>query len=133
MSVGSGRPVNATVAGDPNGDDNTYNDRLPGVPRNAYTGPDYASTDLRLSRHLFLAEHCKLLLMAESFNVLNRDNKLVTITDDGLVGSAGDFVLGDTLVGATHYPGYYTFNPHFLMPTSAFARRQVQLAAKLLF
>jgi len=133
VSVGSGRPVNATVAGDPNGDDNTYNDRLPGVPRNAYTGPNYASTDLRLSRRLFLAEHCKLLLMAESFNVLNRDNRRVTITDDGLVGSAGDFVLGDTLVGATHYPGYYTFNPHFLVPTSVFAPRQVQLAAKPLF
>ena len=30
MTVGSGRPLNATMAGDPNGDDNIYNDRLPG-------------------------------------------------------------------------------------------------------
>ena len=28
---GSGRPVNATMAGDPNGDGNIYNDRLPGI------------------------------------------------------------------------------------------------------
>jgi len=133
LSTGSGRPVSATVAGDPNGDGNSDNDRLPGVARNSFTGPNYASTDVRLSRRLLLAERCKLELMAESFNLLNRDNKRVTITDDGFIGSAGDFVLGDKLVGASHYPGYYTFNPNFLVPTSAFAPRQVQLAAKFIF
>jgi hypothetical protein len=133
VTAGSGRPVNATIAGDPNIDDNTYNDRLPGVARNSYTGPNYASTDLRLSRQLLLAERYKLQLMAESFNLLNRDNKRVTITDDGFVGSAGNFVLGDKTIGASHYPGYYTFNPYFLVPTSTYAPRQVQLAAKFVF
>jgi len=133
VTAGSGRPLSATVAGDPNGDDNTANDRLPGVARNAFTGPNYASTDLRVSRRMLLTERYKLEVMAESFNLLNRDNKRVTITDDGFVGSAGDFVLGDKLVGASHYPGYYTFNPRFLVPTSAYAPRQVQLAAKFMF
>jgi len=72
-------------------------------------------------------------LMAESFNLLNRDNKRVTITDDGFTNSAGEFVLGDKTIGANHYPGYYTTNPSFLVPTSSYAPRQVQLAAKFIF
>ena len=31
FTAGSGRPINATMAGDANRDDNTYNDRLPGA------------------------------------------------------------------------------------------------------
>ncbi len=133
VSAGAGRPVNATIAGDANRDDNTSNDRLPGVPRNAYTGPNYATTDLRLSRRVFLAERCKLELMVESFNLFNRDNKRVTITDGGFIGSAGEFVLGEKTIGATTYPGYYTSNSSFLVPTSAYAPRQVQVALKLSF
>jgi len=133
VSAGAGRPVNATIAGDANQDGNDTNDRLPGVPRNSYTGPNYASTDLRLSRRVFLAERCKLELMVESFNLFNRDNKRVTITDDGFTNSAGDFVLGEKTVGGSAYPGYYTSNPNFLVPTSAYAPRQVQLALKLSF
>ncbi|HYN16320.1 MAG TPA: TonB-dependent receptor [Terriglobales bacterium] len=133
MSTGSGRPVNATIAGDANRDDNTSNDRLPGVARNSYTGPNYASTDLRLSRRFFLREHFKLELMAESFNLFNRDNKRVAISDSGFTNSAGEFVLGDKTIGVNHYPGYYTSNPNFLVPTSAYAPRKVQLAGKLIF
>ena len=133
VTAGSGRPVNATVAGDPNQDSNDTNDRLPGVPRNAYTGPNYASTDLRLSRRVFFTERCKLELIAESFNLFNRDNKRVTITDDGFTNSAGDFVLGEKTVGGTAYPGYFTKNSDFLVPTSAYAPRQVQLALRFHF
>ncbi|MFI5089024.1 MAG: TonB-dependent receptor domain-containing protein [Terriglobales bacterium] len=133
VSAGSGRPVNPTIAGDPNQDGNTSNDRLPGVPRNAYTGPNYASTEVRLTRHFLLRERFKLELMAESFNLFNRDNKRVTISDSGFTGAAGDFVLGEARVGRTTYPGYYTTNLNFLVPTSAYAPRQVQLALKFRF
>ena len=133
VTVGSGRPVNPTIAGDPNQDGNTENDRLPGVPRNAYAGPNYASTELRLSRHFLLREHGKLELMVESFNLFNRDNKRMTISDSGFTNSAGDFVLGEMKVGGTVYPGYYTTNPNFLVPTIAYAPRQVQLAVKYRF
>jgi hypothetical protein len=133
VTAGSGRPVNPTVAGDPNQDGNPDNDRLPGVARNAYTGPNYASTDLRLSRHFRLSEHSRVELMAESFNLLNRDNKRVTVTDAGFTGAAGDFVLGTAKAGNNIYPGYYTLNPNFLVPTSAYAPRQVQLALKFHF
>jgi hypothetical protein len=133
VTAGSGRPVNATIVGDANRDDNTANDRLPGIARNSYTGPNYASTDLRLSRRLFLAESFKLDLMAESFNLFNRDNKRMDITDDGFTNSAGEFVLGNKTIGGKPYPGYYTSSSRFLVPTSAYAPRQVQLAAKLSF
>jgi hypothetical protein len=41
--------------------------------------------------------------------------------------------LGEKTIGATIYPGYYTSNSRFLVPTSAYAPRQVQLAAKFSF
>ncbi len=52
LTAGSGRPINATMAGDPNGDGNIYNDRLPGYRRNAFIGPDYFSTDMRVTRSM---------------------------------------------------------------------------------
>ena len=48
--IGSGRPVSATVTGDANQDGNNTNDRLPGVSRDSLVGPDYATTDMRLTR-----------------------------------------------------------------------------------
>ena len=80
VNYGSGRPFSATVAGDPNQDGNDLNDRLPGYSRNAFTGPDYATTDLRLTKLVRLGERYKLNLTAESFNLFNRDNQRVTIT-----------------------------------------------------
>ena len=40
VTYGSGRPVNLTVVGDANQDDNGSNDRLPGARRNSFLGPD---------------------------------------------------------------------------------------------
>jgi hypothetical protein len=39
VNYGTGRPFNASVAGDPNQDSNDLNDRLPGYSRNAFHGP----------------------------------------------------------------------------------------------
>jgi hypothetical protein len=89
LTYGSGRPFDARVSGDPNQDGNSSNDRLPGYSRNAFTGPDYATTDLRLARNFFLGARLKLQIMIEMFNVMNRDNQRVTITDDGFQNSAG--------------------------------------------
>jgi hypothetical protein len=75
VNYGSGRPFNATVSGDPNQDSNDLNDRLPGYSRNAFTGPDYATTDLRVTRSLRFGERYKLNFLAESFNLFNRDNQ----------------------------------------------------------
>ena len=72
LTFGSARPENVMVSGDPNQDGNGTNDRLPGASRNSFIGPDYATTDVRLTRRLFFTERVKLDLIIESFN-LNRD------------------------------------------------------------
>ena len=68
---------------------------FPGVSRDSLVGPDYATTDLRLTRRLYAGDRVKLELMAESFNLLNRDNKRVQITQDGFISNSAQFVAND--------------------------------------
>jgi hypothetical protein len=133
ITVGSGRPVEARVAGDPNQDDNSSNDRLPGVGRNAFTGPDYSTTDLRLSRRFSLGGRTRLEFLAESFNLFNRQNKRVTATDDGFQNSAGQFLPLDKHIGINYFPGHFRRSPTFLQATDAYAPRQIQFAIRLIF
>jgi hypothetical protein len=133
LTIGSGRPVDAKVFGDPNQDGNTSNDRLPGYGRNAFLGPDYATTDLRLTRRIYLRPRYKLEFVAEAFNALNRDNQRVTITDDGFTSTATDFVQLDKAIGISHFPAYYQRPANLTRATSAYAPRQLQFALKLIF
>ncbi len=133
VTVGSGRPINATVTGDPNQDDNSENDRLPGVRRNSFVGPDYASTDLRLTRRVYTKDRWKLEFVAESFNLMNRDNKRVQITTDGLVSNAAQFVQSSKTIKSKYFPAYYQVPTSFTRATSAYAPRQMQLALRLSF
>jgi len=133
VTMGSGRPLNATLAGDPNGDGDIYNDRLPGYRRNAFMGPDYFSTDMRLTRNIRCGEHVVWNIAAESFNLFNRTNSRVQISDDGFYDSAGEFVAYSTTVKNRVYPGMYLMNSRFLIPTNAYAPRQVQFALRLSF
>jgi hypothetical protein len=133
VTAGSGRPFNATVDGDPNQDGNDLNDRLPGYRRNGFTGPDYASTDLRVTRMLRLGGRCKLELIGESFNLLNRDNQRVEITSNGMVVSATTFTQYSTTVGNASYPAYYQQPGNFLKPNAAYAPRRIEVAMKLIF
>jgi hypothetical protein len=127
VTAGSGRPVNATVDGDPNQDENYDNDRLPGYSRNGFTGPDYASTDLRLVRKIHVARGYRLEFTADSFNLFNRDNQRVEITPSGLTVEA------TTFVQYSAYVAYYQQPQSFLKPNAAFAPRQIQLGLKLIF
>jgi hypothetical protein len=133
LTAGSGRPLNATMAGDPNGDGDIYNDRLPGYTRNACIGPGYFSTDMRITRSIRCGERVVWNLMAESFNLFNRTNSRVQISDDGFYNSAGQFVAYSTTVGHKVYPGQFLVNSKFLTPTNAYAPRQVQFALRLSF
>ncbi len=133
VNYGSGRPVNATVSGDPNQDGNDLNDRLPGYTRNAFTGPDYATADLRVTRSIRFGERYKLNLMAEAFNLTNRDNQRVAITSNGMVANASTFVQSSVNVNTAPYPGYYELPNNFMKPNAAYAPRQVQLAMKFTF
>jgi len=132
-NYGSGRPVNATVSGDPNQDGNDLNDRLPGYSRNAFLGPDYATADLRVTRKIRLGERCKLSLSADSFNLFNRDNQRVSITSNGMVASSTTFVQSSVFAAVAPYPGYYQQPGNFMKPNAAYAPRQIQLAVKLTF
>ncbi len=133
VNYGTGRPVNATVSGDPNQDGNSLNDRLPGYSRNAFTGPDYATTDLRITRKIRLTERFKLNFVAESFNLLNRDNQRVAITSNGLIANATTFVQSSVKTGGALYPGYYQLPGNFMKPNAAYAPRQIQLALKFIY
>jgi len=133
VNYGSGRPFNATVAGDPNQDGNDLNDRLPGYSRNAFTGPDYSTADVRLTRTIRFHERYKLNLIAESFNLFNRDNQRVAITSNGMVASASTFVQNSVTANIAPYPGYYELPNNFMKPNAAYAPRQIQLAAKFIF
>ncbi len=133
ITFGSGRPYNATMAGDANQDGNTYNDRLPGYKRNAFIGPNYFTTDVRIMRTLKMGVRARLELLAESFNLTNRVNSRVIISDDGFYNSAGQFVAYSTKVAGKTYPGQFQINSQFLLPTSAYAPRQVQLSIRLNF
>jgi Carboxypeptidase regulatory-like domain/TonB dependent receptor len=133
LTIGSGRPVDAKVFGDPNRDGNSFNDRLPGYGRNAFLGPDYATTDLRLTRRLYLRPRLKLELVAEAFNALNRDNQRVRITDDGFTNTATDFIQLDKTIGIRYFPAYYQRPGNLMKATSAYAPRQIQFAVKVIF
>jgi hypothetical protein len=133
VNYGSGRPVNANVSGDPNQDGNDLNDRLPGYTRNAFTGPDYATADLRITRTIRFGDRYKLNLVAEAFNLTNRDNQRVTITSNGMVTTAGTFVQSSVNANIAPYPGYYELPSNFMKPNAAYAPRQVQLALKFIF
>ncbi|HEU5452756.1 MAG TPA: TonB-dependent receptor, partial [Terriglobales bacterium] len=133
ITFGSGRPINARILGDANRDGNDANDRLPGYRRNSFTGPDYATTDLRLTRRIYAGDRLQLELSAESFNLFNRNNQRVQISDDGFLNSAGTFVPGVVVSQGRRYAASYRQSQGFLQPTNAYAPRQVQLALRLRF
>ena len=110
-----------------------HNDRLPGYSRNAFTGPDYSSTDLRLVRKIHVGPGYRLEFTADSFNLFNRDNQRVTITSDGLTAEATTFTAVHHLRERSPLPAYYQQPQNFLKPNAAFAPRQIQLGLKFIF
>jgi hypothetical protein len=134
VTVASGRPFSVTVTGDPNGDGNIDNDRLPGVPRDSFTGPGYANVDLRLARKFPLSERVRLELLAECFNLFNRDNQRMSSTDNGYYVTGADFVpYSIKIPGFGPYAGYIREYANSLTPTGSYAPRQLQLALRLHF
>ncbi len=132
-TIGSGRPFDVMVSGDPNQDGNSENDRLPGIRRNSLVGPDYATTDLRVTRTLFSHKRIKLNFIAESFNLLNRDNQQVTVTDNGLQTDVVQFIQSTKTIGFIKFPAYYQVPTSLTRATNAFAPRELQFALRLSF
>lgn len=133
VTVGSGRPIDARIIGDANQDSNSGNDRLPGLRRNSFYGPNYTTTDMRLGRRLYTHNGFKLDFTAESFNLFNRLNRRFQLTDDGSLSNAAQFLYGSKQIGSHFYPAYYQVPTNFMKTTTAYAPRQVQFSLRLGF
>lgn len=133
VTLGSGRPYNAKVTGDPNQDDNSLNDRLPGLGRNALVGPLYRTTDARLTRTFRLSSTLRIALLLESFNLFNSLNKRVVADSSGFQINTAQFVPFSQRSGVTYYPAQYRRPANSQGATGAYAPRQVQIAMRLLF
>jgi hypothetical protein len=133
VTAGSGRPIDARIVGDANQDSNSSNDRLPGLRRNSIFGPNYVTTDMRLSRRLYTQNGLRLDLTVESFNLLNRLNRRFQLTDDGVSSNAARFEYGVRRTASGFYPAYYQIPTNFMKATTAYAPRQVQFSLRLAF
>jgi hypothetical protein len=118
----SGRPYNALVTGDPNGDGNAFNDRTPRIGRNTILGPAYADVDARITRDIPLrGERVRLRLIAEAFNLTNRANFTSPTTAS---------------INTTQYTfagGFFRPSATFLQKVAVSDPRILQLAAKITF
>jgi hypothetical protein len=116
-AAGSGQPYSALVTNDLNRDGNRRNDIVPGS-RNARNLPWTYSLDLRVAKRIAFGERFGAELIAEAFNLLDRDNINAQRT------------------------GFYTYDTanNLLVPQAGFGtdlgaadNRIVQLAVKLTF
>jgi TonB-dependent receptor-like protein len=133
ITAGSGMPVDATVAGDANQDGNYGNDRLPGARRNSFVGPDYASTNMRISRRMYAKNGYTVEFTAESFNLFNHLNSRFQFTSDGAVSNAAQFNFDTKHIGINYFPAYYQVPANFMRAMNAYAPRQVQFAVRVRF
>jgi hypothetical protein len=127
VTIQTPRPFTAFVGFDANNDNNPVTDRVGLSARNTYWGDNLQSADIRLSRFFQIAEHSKLLLSADAFNLLNRPN----VDEVTTVYGAPDFI------GAS--PQHYKdgvgspANPLFGEPRTMLNPRQLQFALRLSF
>ena len=77
-------------------------------------GPDYFSTDMRVTRNVRCGQHATLNFIAESFNLFNRTNTRVQISDDGFYNAAGQFVAYSHHGGRNEISGEFLMNSQFL-------------------
>ena len=123
VSYNSGHPFNLLAGSDINGDGHFTNDRPPGAGRNSGIGPNYVSFDMRLSKSFRFGENTALQFTAEGFNITNRTN-YATVNN----------IVGATLVPPFNVQGTASLSPSQPLGfTSALAKREIQLGARLTF
>jgi len=117
----SGQPYSAVVATDLNNDGNTRNDRAPGFARNSFRLPSILTVDPRITKDIPIYGRAKVQLIAEAFNVLDRDN--VSIERNTYYGFAGGQLV----------PQPTALLSGFGSASASAGPRIVQLAAKISF
>jgi hypothetical protein len=126
--------VNATVIGDANQDGNSSNDRLPGARRNSFVGPNYTTTDMRVSRRLYAKQRTPARIhhgIVQSFQ--SPEPHRFQITDDGIMSNTAQFNYGTKHIGINYFPAYYRVPTNLLRATSGYAPRQLQFALRFAF
>ena len=123
----SGQPFSAIVGADVNNDGNNRNDRAPGFARNTFRAPAFFSIDPRITKEIPIMGTARLQLIAEAFNVLNRDN--VSILRNTYYGST--VAPGNVITGFSPQPN--TTLAGFGSASAVAGPRIVQLAAKISF
>lgn len=140
VQISSGRPFNAGINGNATAPMGTTRiaggifgaggaSRAPFLERNAFRFPYTASVDLRVSRRFNLGETRNIEILAEGFNIFNRQN----ITNLGTTA----YVLSSSNTLTFQGEGVAGVTPTFGVPTEAgntiFRERQIQLAVRFQF
>jgi len=122
----SGQPYSAVVGADLNNDGNTRNDRAPGFGRNTFRAPAFISVDPRLTKEIPIFAQARVQLIAEAFNVLDRNNVSVVRNTYYGVTTSGGAITGLTPQPRTNISGFQS-------PSAVVGPRIIQLAAKITF
>jgi outer membrane receptor protein involved in Fe transport len=132
VQLQSGTPYSALVGGDPNGDGNRANDRLPGTVRNQFTTPTVYQFDARITRSIPVRERMRVRLILEAFNLFNRSNVSTVNTTffNYSGGSAGTLTFPSA---TTPFGTPRAFQSPASGTTTFVTPRQLQLAVKFDF
>lgn len=136
LTAQSGQPYFGLVSGDPNGDGNSFTDRLPTQGRDAFVLPATWSLDPRFSKTVNVTERAKLQLFVEAFNILNHFNVLA-VKPTEYVFSSGTLLLTPQFTGINAFqlptsPGSGSIYP-FAGPAQLNGARIFQLGARVSF
>ncbi|HEX7958361.1 MAG TPA: hypothetical protein VF493_00485, partial [Terriglobales bacterium] len=142
----SGQPYTALVNSDLNADGNNRNERVPGTSRNQFNLPAIVSLDPRVARTFSIVERAQLQLIAEAFNVFNRQNitairttQFATSTSASVCGTIGSPCLVPQVISGSPIPAANVGANAFGLPSAANINGQgnvgrvLQFAAKFTF
>lgn len=128
FQANSGVAYSAVVTGDPNGDQNTSNDRAPDTVRNQFHTPAAYIFDLRAGRGFRIGERAKITAFAEGFNLFNSSNVIAVNNTKYTFSAAG-------LKRTTNFQTprlFYSGSPGFSLNNSSY-NREFQLGIRLDF
>jgi outer membrane receptor protein involved in Fe transport len=142
----SGQPYTAFVSSDLNADGNNRNERVPGTSRNQFNLPAIVSLDPRVTRNFSILERVRFQLIAEAFNVFNRQNitgirttQFANSTSASVCGTVGSPCLVPQVISGSPISAANVGANAFGLPSSANINGQgnvgrvLQFAAKFTF
>jgi hypothetical protein len=122
ITLQSGFPFSAMIAGDANRDGNPSTDRVPGTERNGFTTPSIYIFDTRVTKAFKFGEKYSVSFLAEAFNLFNRSNIATVNTGRFGIANANAVVLTNP-APSTPFGGARTF----------LGERQIQLGVRFKF